>query len=133
MKKTLITLILIALSVIAVVYYIMNKPHKDINNETTINITAVQLFNEFTTNESAANAKYLNKALEVNGIIIVVAENQDNEQYIVLKTNDEMYGIMCTLRHKNINSFVGDNVNIKGYCSGFAGDVKLTDCVLTNK
>lgn len=132
MKKTLIILVFIALAATGLFYYLMNKPHKDINNETTINITAVQLFNEFTTNESAANSKYLNKAIEVNGIISIVDENQDNEPYIVLQTEDEMYGIMCTLRHKNINRIVGDNVIIKGYCSGYIGDVKLTDCVLAN-
>lgn len=133
MKKILIVLIVLLLAGVGVFYYLMNKPHRDVKEEETTKITAIQLFEEFNANEETANAKYLNKALEVNGIVAVIDKNQDKEPYIVLKTNDEMYGIMCTMRSKDVNTKIGDNISIKGYCSGFVGDVKLTDCVIASK
>lgn len=133
MKKIFIGLIVLLLVGVGVFYYVMNKPHRDIKGEETIKTSATQLFEAFNANEATANTKYLNKALEVSGIVAIIDENQDKEPYIVLKTNDDMYGIMCTLRSKDVTTKVGDNVSIKGYCSGFLGDVKLTDCVIANK
>ena len=130
MKKILIVLLIILLASGGILYYVMNKPHKDVRDEETTNIKATQLFIEFSADESSANARYLNKALEVNGEISIIDENQDKQTYIVLKTTDDMYGIMCTMQSRDITNKVGDNVHIKGYCSGFVGDVKLTDCVI---
>lgn len=133
MKKILIVLIVLLLAGAGVFYYVMNKPHRDVKEEKTTQITAIQLFEEFNTQEAAANTKYLNKALEVSGVVAIIDENQDKKPFIVLKTNDDMYGIMCTMHSKVVTTKVGDNISIKGYCSGFVGDVKLTDCVIASK
>ncbi|MDI9320397.1 MAG: hypothetical protein QM530_07990 [Phycisphaerales bacterium] len=130
MKKFFIALLLITAVAGAVYYYVMHKPHKDVNDEKALTITAVQLFSEFVANEQGANTKYLNKALEVSGVVASIEENQDKHRYIVLKTEDALNGIMCTMRSDDFNAKAEDNISVKGFCSGFVGDVKLTDCVI---
>jgi hypothetical protein len=131
MKKIFIgLLILIAVSG-ASYYYVMHKPHKSVADETAIIISAQELFAAFSSNEQAANSKYLNKALEVKGIISSIDENQDKQPYIVLQTDDMMYGIMCTMHSKEIKAQKGETIIVKGFCSGLVGDVKLTDCIIS--
>lgn len=130
MKKFVIVLLVLAAIAGAVYYFVINKPHRDVNDETAISMAAPQLFAEFTANEAVANKKYLNKAILVSGIVSTVEENQDKQKYIILQTDDALNGIMCTMRSNDFSTKAGDQVSIKGFCSGFVGDVKLTDCVL---
>ena len=131
MKKILFAIILIAAVGGGAYYFVMNKPHKDVTAEKSIDISAAQLFAEFTANEQIANTKYLNKAIQVSGIIATIDENQDKQKFIVLKTDDALNGVMCSMRTNNFSAGNGDIISIKGFCSGFVGDVKLTDCVIS--
>lgn len=130
MKKILLALILLLPIGGAVYFFLWNKPHKDVNKEPLIDITAPQLFSEFTANEQIANKKYLNKAIRVSGIIASADKNQDKQAYIVLQTDDALNGVMCTLKDSTFMARTGIPVIVKGFCSGFVGDVKLTDCVI---
>lgn len=130
MKKLLVVLLVLVLAGALVYCFVINKPHKDVNDEKAVNIDAVALFTEYSVNEQAANARYLNKAIEVSGTIATVDENQDKQKYIILQTEDPLNGIMCTMRSNDFTAKTGDKVAVRGFCSGFVGDVKLTDCVL---
>ncbi|MBL7712540.1 MAG: hypothetical protein JNL13_08760 [Chitinophagaceae bacterium] len=130
MKKFIAIIIVLAAIAGAVYYFVINKPHRDVNDEAAIEIAAPQLFAEFTANEAEANKKYLNKAILVSGIVSAVEENQDKQKYMILQTDDALNGVMCTMRSNDFSTKTGDQVSVKGFCSGFVGDVKLTDCVL---
>lgn len=130
MKKLLIAILAIIVLAGGVYCIVMNKPHKDVTTEHSIEIAAAQLFAEYTANEQIANSKYLNKAIEVSGTIATIDENQDKQKFIVLQTDDALNGVMCTMRSNEFSVKAGDNISVKGFCSGFVGDVKLTDCVL---
>jgi len=112
------------------VYYVYNKPHRDVAGEKTIPVTATDLFNAFHQNEAAANAAYLDKAIEVTGEVAEVKVNQEGKTVIVLKSQDPFYGVLCTLKDKTNTSHPGQQVKIKGLCSGFNADVVLRDCIL---
>ena len=133
MKKALyITLAVIGVAIfIAIKIY--NKPHRQAEKEAGIPIDAISLFEAFEKNETEANTKYLDQVLEVNGVISSVMKNQEGTQVIVLKSNDLLFGVSCTLmaREKPVNA--GDTVTIKGFCKGYLSDVVLTDCVITSK
>jgi len=130
MKKILLILLVIVLAGAGIGIYQWNKPHKTVDSEKGIPVQAKLLFSEFSSNEQAANKKYLNKALEVTGEVATVDQNQDKQKYIVLKTDDAFNGVMCTMRDSNQVPAVGQTVTVKGFCSGFTSDVKLTDCML---
>ena len=47
------------------VYWIFNKPHRDVTQEKAVQLTDQKLFDAFKANEAAANQRYLDKAIEL--------------------------------------------------------------------
>lgn len=130
-KKNILIIILLILAAIGIAIAVMwNKPHRNAASGDAMQVNAVALFKEFSTNEAAANAKYLNQNLEVTGQIASLDTNQDGAVALILQTDDLMSGVMCTMKDKDPAVKTGDNVTVRGFCSGFVSDVKLTDCVL---
>ncbi len=137
--KNLLILAAIGLVIgLGVVYYIFNKPHRDVAGEKpSFKVEAKVLFKEYSANEMAGNEKYGDKVIQVTGKIVEIVKDS-TEVSIVL--NDEMEGVNCALNTKTveenlnkINNFqVGDEVSLKGKCDGFdmIMGVVLTQCYL---
>lgn len=131
LKRIVIVLSLILLTGIAVVIYLWNLPHKKVENIRGISISAIAITKEYSANEQAANAKYLNKAIEVSGVVSEIDKNQDGGTMVILQTGDPMAGVQCAMRDKNTTITQNQPVTIKGFCSGNGiTGVSLTDCVL---
>ncbi len=131
LKRVVIALSVILLIGIAAIVYLWNLPHKKVENVKGISISAAALTKEYAASEQAANAKYLNKAIEVSGIVSETDKNQDGGTMIILQTDDPMAGIQCAMRDKTISIAKGQQVVIKGFCSGSGiTGVSLTGCVL---
>lgn len=131
MKKVVIVLAIVLLAGVIAVLVITNRPVRKVDDVTGIPVNARVLFQEFSTDETKANQTYLNKAVQVNGTISVADTNQEGVPFVVLQTDDMMSGVMCTMREKKFPGKTGDSVVLKGFCSGFVGDVKLTDCIIS--
>lgn len=129
MKKIALVILVLLLAVAAYVwFFVWNKPKTNVAGATAIKTEAVALFNEYSTNEQAANQKYLEKILEVAGIVTSVNKNAEGQTVILLKTNDPMFGINCTMEEKDIVLKEGDAVILKGICTGYLTDVVLIRC-----
>ncbi len=103
-KRTVLLIsILIVLAIGGVVVYKMwNKPFKDPLEGTAIKVTAIQLFNDFSTNEADAQKKYVtetpgDKTVEITGKINEIGKNEDGETFYTLQTSDEMFGVKCIM------------------------------------
>jgi len=131
-KKIIIVLAALLLAGTLAFFLIVNRPTRKVDDEKGIAINARSLFQAFSENESRANQTYLNKALSVNGVISVADTNQEGIPFVVLQTDDLMSGVMCTMREKQFPGKAGDSVHLKGFCSGFVGDVKITDCIVSH-
>jgi hypothetical protein len=131
-RKILLTILVLGLIGAGVGIYLWNKPHAKVEDAKGLAITAAQLAKEFGADENAANAKYLNKAIEVSGTVSEVEKNQDGGTMVILDTGDPMAGVQCTMRDKGAVVNKGQNVVLKGFCSG-AGitGVSLTDCIIS--
>ena len=135
-KKSVILLILIVIfcSAAIIAYKFWNKSFKDPLKGNAIKVTAIQLFNDFNSNEAQAQQKYVanmdDKILEISGEITEVANNEDGEIYYMLKTDDEMFGVKCVMDNDNAanKAKVGDNVTIRGFCVGYNMDVIVRRC-----
>lgn len=111
--------------------YIWNKEPEKVENVAGISITADQLTKEYTTDEKAADTKYLNKAIEVSGTVVEVTNNQDGGTMIVLKSIDPTTAVQCAMRDKGVKAAPEQAITVKGFCSGNGlTGVTLTDCVL---
>jgi hypothetical protein len=130
-KRILIIVFIVAAVGLAIGIYQWNKPHSKVENAKSIVVTANGLSKDYIADEKGANVKYLNKAIEVSGVVSEVDKNQDGGLMLVLQTDDPVAGIQCSMRDKGATATKGQNVVIKGFCSGsdIAG-VSLTDCVI---
>ena len=112
-------------------FFVYNKTAAKVENTKGITISSAALAKEYGTDEKAADAKYLNKAIEVTGVISEVDKNQDGGMMVVLQTEDPTGGIQCTMREKNTTPTKGQSLTIKGFCSGNGiTGVSLTDCII---
>ena len=109
-------------------FFVWNKPALNIEKAKAITIEASALFDEYSANEKAANAKYIDKVLEVSGEVTNVSKNAEGLTVIMLKTNDLMFGVNCTMEEKEVECKAGDTLTLKGICTGYLTDVVLIRC-----
>ncbi|MGZ3944349.1 MAG: OB-fold protein [Mucilaginibacter sp.] len=103
--------------------------HRNVENEDAVVVTATQIVKEYESNEKSANTKYLNKAIEVKGVVEKKEKDQAGNTTLTLKSGDQFSNIFCTL--KSGAPAVKDSVVIvKGVCTGFLSDVVLNDAVI---
>jgi uncharacterized membrane protein len=114
-------------------YYLTHKPARAVENEKGMEVTAQQIFDDFTTNEAAANQKYLNKAIQVTGEVAEVKKNLDNKTVVLLKTSDPVFGVNCTFKTDPGVLQPGGAVTFKGICTGFLSDVVINEGVIVKK
>jgi len=134
MKKVLLSLLVIALIGAGFGYYQWNKPHENMDTRKVDNAVEANAFlQEFTTDETAANAKYLDKAVAVTGIVREVDKSDDGKDIKVILSADSDFGVVCVLdplsKHARTDFPAGEKVTFKGLCSGLNLDVQLDRCV----
>lgn len=134
MKALKISLgLLIAILVIALIAYkTYHKPHVNVaNTKADISLTAAAILAHFSSDETQSNKKYLEKIIAVKGLVSKV-EVADGKGIISLQTNDNFGSVLCYLtasESKNIHQLkVGQEVTLKGICTGFLMDVVLIKC-----
>jgi len=99
-------------------------------NEKGIEITAIAIYDSFTTNENSANIRYLNKAIEVTGEVTEVKTNQSGQAVVYLKSNDDVFGVNCTFKENPGNLKKGSVITFKGICTGYLSDVIIDQGIL---
>ena len=131
-KKTIVTLLAIALLLVAaVLYYSFRKsPDSVKNSKADYNLSATQLVEEFSDDEGAANTKYLDKIIVTEGLVVGLEKVQNDKTIISLEGNF-IGNVSCSFANKELNNkqiTKGNKISIKGKCSGFIMDVVLTKC-----
>ena len=134
MNKKLIGIAALSLIIVLFVgYYIGNKPTKTTVGTASLKVSAETLLQAFHENEEQANEKYLDKVIEVKGKVQEVMK-QDNTYMLMVGSEASEGSVSCTLE-ANEESVAyglteGDEITIRGLCTGFLLDVVLIDCVL---
>lgn len=135
MKKWQIVLLIILAGLLiagGVGYMIWNKPHDKVEDANAQKISVAELTATFENNEQEANDKFLNKAIEVTGTVSETETNQDGQLLVILSSDNSMMDVQCTMRESNASVATGEQVTIKGFCSGVnLFGVLLTDCVIS--
>jgi hypothetical protein len=113
-----------------VVYKLWNKPHKETADaKADVSMSPSDLLAAYNADEAAANAKYLDKIIEVKGKIKSL-NTADAGNSLSLDTGDDMAAIICEFESKEgvEHRKVGDEVTVKGFCTGKLMDVVLVRC-----
>jgi hypothetical protein len=134
-KKILYTVLLAGLVIGGYIYYRVSKPRPSLADAApALSIAATQLYSEYQSNETTADSQFVNKVIEVTGIITDI-QATDTTLAIELKGGDQG-GVNCEIaggNNKNNSLQKGSTVTLKGKCSGFLMDVTLADCVIEDK
>jgi len=130
-KIALFVVLFIAVSGILAALILYNKKHPDTAKaKPDFVVTATVLQKEFEDNEAAASARYINKILEVSGTIVTITPTDSISTNISLKTGSDFSSVICTFPAiTDPSKFkTGDEIALRGECSGFLMDVLLNNC-----
>ena len=126
-KRNWITLIIILIITTVVGYNYVYQDHRDIENEQAeFTISSAEINQLFSENSTAAEQKFLNKSIEVSGLITDINSNDitiDDKVFCQFANNLE------TSLDKN------EKVKIKGRVIGYDDlleQVKLDQCTIIN-
>jgi flagellar basal body-associated protein FliL len=124
-KVLLIIVVIGILGAAGVVYYVYNRPHRDVAKEKGVQLSAQALYDAFRTNEAEANKLYLDKAVEMTGEVAEVSTNQDGNVVVNFKTNDPLVVINCTFKENPGALQPGQTITFKGICTGYIPDANV--------
>jgi hypothetical protein len=133
-KKIVTGLIVLALAGAGYGWYAYQKAPPDIREqEAGIVITAIDLLKAFQQDETASNAKYVDKVLIVTGTVTGIQTDSSGQATVSLQTNDLLAAVTCSFYQddgdaKKIKA--GSPARIKGVCTGMLTDVVLNKCSL---
>lgn len=132
-KITLGAVILLGLTGLGIGLYLYNKQDKNLQKvEPDFVITSVDLQKAFEDDEAVALTMYVNKIIEVTGTVESIKAGEGDITSVVLKTGSRLSSVICTLSsHSDPEELVsGNEVTIRGECSGFLMDVLLNNCTI---
>jgi len=124
MKKK-IFIFIITIIIVIIAYNYVYQDHRNIQKEKAeFVVLATEISNEFLDNPEQASIKYLNKTIEVTGVVTNINDND-----LTLDIN-----VFCQFV-ANIEDeiSVGDKIKVKGRCIGFDDlltELKLDQCTI---
>ncbi len=121
-KKWLIVTGVVVLAGAATLWYIFTEKFEDTKNvKADYTVHAIDLIKEFQQDEAAANKKYTEKIITVNGTVSEI-KNADTTANIIMADIKTGAYIIFAFQQQHVAEArqmkVGDNVSIKGSCSG---------------
>lgn len=137
MKKILVVFSILLIGA-ALFLLLKNTAEKStVENATPdVSVDASALFAEFSSDESAANEKYLNKVVVVSGTVAKTVGSENGAMPTLrLESGREEGAVLCIfdrqLEHQRKEFHTGENVTLQCLCMDYYRDVKLVGCFLT--
>lgn len=127
------------LSSIVWVYKAFNRPVKtDVSMvENVRKVNTEEIISMFKSNEQEANATFIEKVIEVEGVVKDISLLNDRHTILLKSENFTQSFVMCDmspLGNDKINKLtIGDTVVLKGVCKGFLLDVIMLNCMPINE
>ena len=123
MKKIILVLLVIAVAVGAIGYYLWNKPSEYVSDgKPDFTISLVELTNDGKNlSDSIFGTKYVGKAIQFDAEVESVVDNKGSKT-LTLKTNDDGMivnaGFHESISEKLSKTVAGDKVKLQCDCSG---------------
>jgi len=134
--KILIGFILMISVGLLIILNLYNKPHLNVKKERAdIKLTAQNLIDDYQNDEVLANKNYVDKLVQVIGVVSEVSFDNGNS-IITIKDSNGQSSIMCNMQPEEnlkVLKIKKDSVvTIKGICTGYLLDVIMVRCVIIN-
>ncbi len=124
LKIAAVAILIVASGALYGYYGILYKSARDVSSEeSAFSVPANGLAGEYAANANAANAKYLNRAIEIKGRVTAVKDS-------IIILDDK---VVCGFDAAPAATAVDKNITVKGRCIGFDelfGEVKLDQCTI---
>jgi hypothetical protein len=137
-QKFLLTLTAVIVIAVCTTLYLKVNRKVETNTfdiETQTQVTSKKLTAAFLNNEADANLKYVEKAIEIQGVVKEVTFI-NNRYTIFLQGDTELSSVMCVMKNNQFNEIQklkkGQRVILKGVCKGFLMDVIFLDGIIVN-
>lgn len=129
-KHWILTISILLIGALAYAYYQYNrKPASLKGQEAEISISADSLLSAFESDEAQANIRFLDKIVSIEGQIEDI-EAAESVTTVSLITANPMSMILCQMEGNPTDLEIGQEVRLKGKCTGYLFDVVLTKCVI---
>ncbi|MEM9361048.1 MAG: hypothetical protein AAGA43_00360 [Bacteroidota bacterium] len=140
LKKSVILFVILVFGLFLLRYVTtvtQQKPNENsLTTKAELHVTSEDLVTSFLSDEELANATYVEKTIEVEGIVKEVTF-LNNRYTVLLQGSGEYMCIMCDMKEDQIAQVQtltkGSSVVLKGICKGFLMDAILLNCVLVKK
>jgi hypothetical protein len=132
-KIALFVVFFIAVCGILAALYLYNLKPKNLQNvKPHFVVTATDFQKAFEENEKASSEMYINKIIEVSGEIASVKPGNKKTLTVSLKTGSDFSAVICTFPDVSDTTFfkTGNQITLRGVCSGFLMDVLLNNCAV---
>ena len=101
-----------------------NRTNKDLSKvKADVRITVTEIINEYESNDSTADEKYLGKIIELSGNVKKVEEDGYGNYTIVLGETENSSSVRCTMdtayRMDAAHVPEGSSVTLRGACTGY--------------
>ena len=122
LKRILIIAVIGIIAAAGVIWYLFNMKYDDTKDvQADFTVSAIPFINEFKANEAAANLKYVEKIIVVNGSVSALEAVDSIMNVKMIDTATGSYAIFAfqpqdVAATKTLKE--GDQVSIKGSCSG---------------
>lgn len=104
-------------------------------SEATYVLTAQNLIDEYRDNETDTDKKYSETVIQVRGKVFEISTLKGNS-VITLKDEELESSIICHMlpedNKRTLQIKKGDEINIKGICTGYLMDVIMVRCTLVD-
>ncbi|HEX5111241.1 MAG TPA: hypothetical protein VFV79_00225 [Saprospiraceae bacterium] len=127
MKKIILIILGLVLVVAVGAWLYINRNVASLQNQKAdVEVSAQKLLEDYAADEKTANEIYLGKVVQVSGKVTSIAE-EEGKKKVNLDTGNPISAIICEVENgKDIGSIkAGDEVKMKGLCSGYLSDVIL--------
>lgn len=136
-NKIIISILIFGSICFFIVYQTYNTPHRNVIGSTKdISLTADKIMDDFFSDESKANQRYLDKIIEVSGIISELKVVKE-KAIITLKTTQDFGNVLCHLSENASQDILalseGQRITLKGVCTGYLMDVILIKSEVINE
>lgn len=132
MKRLLIAIVVLGAIGAGIGYYMYNKPVASLDaKKADVEVTAEEIINHYSEDETKANTTYLGKVVQVSGTVAQIMD-EGGKKKIHLDAGNPMSVVICEMEdgHATTSIAAGQNVKLKGMCSGYLSDVVLVQTVV---
>jgi hypothetical protein len=140
--RIIIAVLLVAAAAGVYAWKEFTRKNKDLTGvKADHSVQAVSWINEFASNDTAANAKYLGKVVTVDGMVKQVEKDEEGKYTLVLGDTADMSSVRCSMDSTHASDATslrkGESVKVKGIYidfnkddMGLGSDVKMNRCVI---